>query len=117
MPRWLWNSFGLSALALGTVGIALPLLPTVPLYILAAFCFARGNPVWEARLLAHPRYGPSIRAWRERGVVSRRGKLAATVAFALSISLGIWLIAWPWMLLPPGVAVICLSWLWARPEG
>jgi uncharacterized protein len=116
MPRWLWNAFGLNALALGTVGIALPLLPTVPFYILAAFCFARGNPAWEGRLLAHPFYGPPIHAWREKGVVSRRGKIAATAAFGVSIGLGLWLIAWPWFLLPPALAVVCLTWLWSRPE-
>lgn len=114
--RHLWSFAGFAALALGTIGIALPLLPTVPLYILAAFCFARGNPVWEARLLAHPRYGPHLIAWRERGAVSRHGKIAATATFAVSILLGAWLLAWPWLLLPPAVAAVTLGWLWTRPE-
>lgn len=94
----------------------MPLLPTVPFYILAAFCFARGNPVWEARLLAHPRYGPHLAAWREKGAVSRKGKVAATLAFAFSIGVGSWLLAWPWALVPPVVAVVTLGWLWTRPE-
>ncbi len=111
-----WNICGGAALGLGAVGIILPLLPTVPFFILAAFCFARGNPVWEAKLLAHPRFGPPILAWRERGIVSRRGKLAASIAFAFSIVLGLWIIAWPWWLVPPAVAAVCLSWLWTRPE-
>ena len=114
--RHFWSLAGLAALALGTIGIAVPLLPTVPLYILAAFCFARGNPVWEARLLAHPRYGSHLVAWRERGAVSRKGKFAATAAFAASIALGLWLLAWPWLLLPPAIALISLGWLWTRPE-
>lgn len=114
--RPIWNAAGLVALALGTAGIPLPLLPTVPFYILAAFCFARGNPVWEARLLAHPRYGPHLVAWRERGAVSRKGKVAATVAFGVSMALGLWMLAWPWLLVPPGVAVVTLGWLWTRPE-
>ena len=114
--RHLWNAAGFASLALGTIGIVVPLLPTVPLYILAAFCFARGNPAWEARLLAHPRYGSHLVAWRERGAVSRKGKIAATAAFALSIGLGLWLLTWPWLLLPPVVAMISLGWLWTRPE-
>lgn len=112
----LWNLAGLASLALGTIGIAVPLLPTVPLYILAAFCFARGNPALEARLLAHPRYGPHLIAWRERGAVSRHGKIAATATFAVSILLGVWLLVWPWLLLPPAVAVVTLGWLWTRPD-
>ncbi len=112
----LWNAAGLAALAIGSVGIVLPLLPTVPLYILAAFCFARGNRAWEARLLAHPRYGPHLVAWRERGAISRRGKMAATIAFAVSIGLGLALLSWPWVLLPVATAGICLSWLWTRRE-
>lgn len=116
LHRQLWNAAGLIALATGTIGIVVPLLPTVPLYILAAFCFARGNRTWEARLLAHPYYGPHLVAWRERGAVSRKGKVAATIAFAVSIALGLWLIAWPWLLVPPGVAVVTLGWLWTRTE-
>jgi uncharacterized protein len=116
-PRqWLWNAAGLAALATGTIGIVVPLLPTVPFYILAAFCFARGNRAWEARLLAHPRYGPPMLAWREKGAISRQGKTAATIAFAVSIAIGLWLLAWPWLLLPVVAALLCLSWLWTRPD-
>lgn len=114
--RALWLILGLAALALGTIGIILPILPTVPFFILAAFAFSRSNRAWEAKLLHHPRYGPALRAWREKGIVSRTGKLAATGAFALSIGLGVLLIKGPWVFLPPIVAVICLSWLWTRPE-
>ena len=117
MTPLIWRTAGLAALGLGTIGIFVPLLPTVPFYILAAFCFARGHPVWEARLLAHPRFGPHIRAWREKGAVSRKGKIAATVAFAVSIALGLATLVWPWVVVPPVVALVCLSWLWTRPEG
>ena len=116
MRRQLWNIGGWTSLALGTAGIPLPLLPTVPFYILAAFCFARGNPAWEQKLLDHPRYGPAIRDWRARGIIRRRGKVAATIAFAVSITLGALMLAWPWVLLPPVTALLCLSWLWTRPE-
>lgn len=116
MARGLWLSLGLIAVALGSIGIFLPLLPTVPFFILAAFAFSRSNRAWEARLLHHPRFGPSLRAWREQGVVSRKGKLAATFAFAGSIILGAVTLAMPWALVPPITAILCLSWLWTRPE-
>jgi len=116
MRRQLWVAAGTVSLGLGAVGAVLPLLPTVPFVILAAFCFARGNPAWEAKLLAHPTFGLHIRSWREKGAISRKGKLAATGAFVVSIALGTLTMAWPYFAIPPVVAVICLSWLWTRPE-
>lgn len=114
--RSLWTFAGFMALGLGGIGIILPLLPTVPFVILAAFCFARGSPRLEAWLVDHRRFGPHIRAWRERGAVSRKGKWAATVAFAVSIALALAFIAWPWSLTPVAAALITGTWLWRRPE-
>ncbi len=114
--RSLFLMAGVASVALGVVGIFLPILPTVPFLILAAFCFARSNQAWEARIMNHPIYGPPIRNWRDKGAISRRGKLAATGAFAASIIFGFFTLDWPWVLLPPVIAVMCLSWLWTRPE-
>lgn len=114
--RRLYLAAGLAAVGLGAIGAFLPLLPTVPFLILAAFCFARSSPALEAKLLNHPRYGHHLVAWREKGVVSRRAKWSATAAFAASIMIGIATLGFPWVLVPPTVAVICASWLWMRPE-
>lgn len=111
---YLWA--GLLALSVGTAGIVLPLLPTVPFMILAAFCFARSSPKLEARLLNHPKFGTHLVAWREKGAISRRGKWSATVAFGVSIAIGFATLASPWSLVPAGVAVLCLSWIWLKPE-
>lgn len=114
--RALWLMLGMAAITLGVIGAFLPILPTVPFLILAAFAFSRSNRAWEERLLNHPRYGATLRAWREKGVISRTGKKAATGAFAISIVLGILLTTLPWSLIPPAIAVLCLSWIWTRPE-
>jgi len=116
IKRPLYLCAGLLALALGAVGIALPLLPTVPFMILAAFCFARSSPALEARLLDHPKFGPHLVAWREKGAISRRGKWSATIAFGVSIAIGFAALALPWSLLPVGAAVLCLGWIWLKPE-
>lgn len=116
MKRPFYLVTGLLAVALGAIGVFLPILPTVPFLILAAFCFARSNPAWEARLLNHPRYGATLRQWRERGIVSRKAKLAATGAFAISIALGALTLSPPWVWVPPVVALVTGSWLWMRPE-
>jgi uncharacterized protein len=116
IKRRLYLGAGLLSMGLGTVGIFIPLLPTVPFMILAAFCFARSSPALEAKLLNHPRYGPHLVAWRDKGVVSRKGKVAASIAFAISVALGFLMMRLPWSLIPPLTAAICLTWLWQRPE-
>jgi uncharacterized protein len=114
--RKLFLMGGMVSAAFGIIGIFLPIMPTVPFLILAAFCFARSNPALEARIMNHPIYGPPIRDWREKGVVSRKGKLAATAAFMASIIFGYFTLSGLWLFVPPVIAVLCLSWLWTRPE-
>lgn len=107
---------GVLSVLLGVAGIALPLLPTVPFLILAAWCFARSSPALERRLLASPRFGPAIHSWRARGAISRRGKRAALFAFAVSILLSLIFAPWPWPLATIGAALVLGTWIWRRPE-
>ena len=41
--RIFWIVLGFLSLGLGTVGIVLPILPTVPFYMATAFCFAKSS--------------------------------------------------------------------------
>lgn len=53
--RRLWNLAGGISLGVGIVGVFLPLLPTVPLFLLAGFCYWRGSPRFYNRLVS---FGP-----------------------------------------------------------
>lgn len=115
--RLIWVAAGLLSLGLGIVGVFLPLLPTVPFLLLAAFCFARSSERLLNWLLSHPRFGPAIIDWRERGAVSLRAKQLATfsvaVVFGISLALGLRLE----ILLVQGLALIAvLIFLWTRPS-
>jgi uncharacterized membrane protein YbaN (DUF454 family) len=114
--RLVWLAFGFVSLALGAAGAFLPLLPTIPFVLLAAFCFARGHPPLEAWLVGHPHFGPHIVAWRTRGAISRRGKHAALAAFGISAVAGLIALSLPWSLIPLAAAAIGGSWIWTRPE-
>lgn len=98
MRRRLWHVLGLVALALGIIGIALPVMPTVPFLLLAAAAFARSSPRLERRILNHPTYGPPVRAWREHGAISRLAKIWATagmaggVGFSLLMGMPLWVV-------------------------
>ena len=87
--RITWLIVGLLALALGAIGIALPLLPTTPFILLAAFAFAQSSEKLHQWLLDHNVFGPLIENWRRHGAISRRAKVVSVVSMAavLGISL------------------------------
>ena len=114
--RLVYLTLGGLSLLLAAAGAVLPLLPTVPFVLLAAFLFARSHPPLEAWLLRHPHFGPHISAWRARGAISRRGKRAALAAFAFSAALGLVLLEFPLSLVPAAAALVGGSWVWTRPE-
>ncbi len=78
--RLFWLAGGFLSLALGVIGIVLPLLPTTPFLLLAAYCFARGSKRLHDWLVHHPRLGPPIRDWQRHGAISRRAKRMAMLA-------------------------------------
>lgn len=82
--RHLLTLAGFVLLALGLIGIVLPLLPTTPFLLAAAACFSRSVPRLEAWLLDHPRFGPPLRDWRRSGAISTRAKIVAVIAMAAS---------------------------------
>ena len=116
MTRHLWLGAGLTSVALGAIGAFLPIMPTVPVLLLAAFCFARSNPAWEQRLLDHPSYGPPLRRWRERKAISRRAKVSAIGAMSVGAVVTWFTLGWPWVGVSLAILVISGSWIWTRNE-
>lgn len=122
MPRalaqLLWRALAVGSLLLGFIGIFLPVLPTVPFVLLAAWAGSHGWPSLERWLLAHSHFGPAIRRWRERGAVPRRAKWAATLMMGAS---GTWLAffsplpGWVRVAVPLAMAGVAW-WMWQRPD-
>ena len=75
-----WLLIGLVALALGAIGIALPLLPTTPFVLVAAFAFAQSSEKLHQWLLDHNVFGPLIDNWHRYGAISRRAKVVSVVS-------------------------------------
>lgn len=118
-PRWplklLWLAAGWLSLLTGFIGVFLPLLPTVPFVLLAAFCFSRGSERCERWLLAHPRFGPWIRDWRTHHAVPLRAKQLAIVMMALGAAVAGFQLPLAWCWVPAACCAVVAVWLWRLP--
>jgi hypothetical protein len=86
---------GTLSVALGAVGMFLPLLPTTPFLLLGAFCFSRSSDRFYRRLLDNRVCGPYITNYRERGGITLRQKVMALSILWLSIVNTAWFVAPP----------------------
>lgn len=87
--RMMWLCIGCLSLGLGGLGAVLPVLPTTPFVILAAFAFGRSSPRLQAFLEDSPAFGPIISHWQAQGAIAPRFKVLSIVMMAavLGISL------------------------------
>lgn len=116
--RWqraLWLAAGGLSLATGIVGIFVPLLPTTPLVLIAAWCFSRGSARCERWLLEHPRFGPMVRDWRAHRAMPLRAKQLATFMMTLGSAWAAWLLPQPWAWLPALACTAVAVWMWRLP--
>ncbi|MDE0590997.1 YbaN family protein [Halocynthiibacter sp. C4] len=115
--RLFWFIGGFVSLTLGITGILLPLLPTVPFLLLAAFCFARSSERLHGWLIAHPKLGPPIEDWNARGAISKKAKIAATVSIAAAFSISVFLGVKPFVIVVQALTLTCvLLFIWTRPN-
>ena len=81
-----WLVLGWISLIIGVIGIFVPLLPTTPLILLAAYCFSRGSEKVHHWLITRPRFGPMIRDWEDRGMIRRPAKIRAAIVLVLTFA-------------------------------
>ncbi len=117
-PLWqrvLWALAGVLALATGIVGIFVPLLPTTPFVLLAAFYFARGSRRAEAWLLGHPRFGPMVRDWRERRAIPLRAKQLAWAMMTIGSVTAAFKLPPAWAWVPAACCLAVGVWMYRLP--
>ena len=93
----------------------LPVVPTVPFVLLAAYCFSKGSPRCERWMLEHRHFGPVIHDWRTHRAVPLRVKQFATVSMAGGAALAWWLLPPSIQWLPAALCTIAAVGLWWLP--
>ena len=109
---------GYISLALGIIGMPLPILPTVPFVLLAAYFFSKGSPRLHYWLVSHPYLGKMILDWEKNGVISLRAKLLSTIMMVVLFSItrifvNVSLIIKSIVLM---IGVSVLFFIWTRPS-
>lgn len=116
MMRPLLVVAGCLAIALGAVGVVLPLVPTTPFLLLAEFCFARSSERLERYLLEHRVFGAYIRNYRE-GAMTPRDKVRTLALMWVGIGCSAALVNRPLtrVLLPCSAAAVSVHILLLHP--
>ena len=86
MKRTSYFLVGSLSLMLGFIGIFLPLLPTTPLVLVAAYCYSRSSDRLYQMLLNHSIFGPIIRDWEADGAIPLKIKWLSTIMMVTMIS-------------------------------
>ena len=73
--KYLLIIFGSICLALGVIGIFLPLLPTTPFLLLAAACYVRSSEKLYFWLIRQKHLGTYIRHFREHKAIPLHAKI------------------------------------------
>lgn len=104
-------------LLLGLIGLFLPVMPTVPFLLVAAWAAARCSPALNEWLHTHPRFGRQLCDWRDGGVVPRRAKWLATIMMSCSSIFMLVVVPQKWAVaIVIAIMAAVAVWLWRRPE-
>ena len=109
--RWLYVGAGSVMVVLGIIGLLLPIVPTTPFLLLAAFCYARGSARVYRWLLTNRFFGEYIRAWRDQEGVPLAVKIYALVllwivlGFTAFVVIPLWPVRVGFLLVGGGVTV------------
>ncbi|MEE2877614.1 MAG: YbaN family protein [Pseudomonadota bacterium] len=108
---------GFLLLALGAIGIFLPIWPTTIFWIGAALCFARSSPAMRDWIYARPKFGQPIQQFIERGTLSNTSKAGALLGMTMAagISSAVLWGRWAWLATALGLILCGAVYVLSRP--
>ncbi|MBU2919534.1 MAG: uncharacterized membrane protein YbaN (DUF454 family) [Psychrosphaera sp.] len=107
-----------TSLIIGIVGVILPLLPTTPFVLLAAFSFSKSSPRFHQWLLSHSVFGNMIQNWEKYGVITLRAKITATCSVIIMLTISFYFVDMnnTVKLIIAGIMFLVFSFIWSRPS-
>lgn len=118
VSRHVFLLVGLVCVGLGIAGAVLPLMPATVFFLIALWAFSNSSPRFHDWLYNHPRYGPTLQAWKRDRAIPLTAKLLAVAMMSASIA---------WLALfsetpPVAIAAVALGlgglacWIVTRPN-
>lgn len=86
--RYVFLTIGAISFVLGTAGIVIPLLPTVPFYMLTLFCLARGSECFHSMFLESSLYQKTVGAYERDKALTLRTKLSILLSVSTIMAIG-----------------------------
>jgi uncharacterized membrane protein YbaN (DUF454 family) len=97
MLRFILIMSGWLSVALAVLGVVLPLLPTTPFVLLAAWCFARSSPRFHHWLLYRSWFGSYLRHWQQYRAMPPGAKPRAIALVAVTFAISLWVVKLWWV--------------------
>ena len=109
---------GSVSLVLGLIGVFLPVLPTTPFLLLAAFCYARSSAKFYNRLLNNRVFGKYIQDWQRTGAITLKTKIVAIALLLVSVGTSVvfFIPYMPAQILVSAIAVSVAVYIATRPH-
>ncbi len=102
-----WAAAGFVFFGLGCVGVVLPILPTTPFLLVAAFCFARSSRRVNDWFKGTRLYHEVLEGYVSKRAMTLRAKLAVLVPVTLLMGVGFAMMG----SVPVGRAILAVVWL------
>lgn len=88
--KYFYLSFGILSIIFGTIGIFLPVLPTVPFLLLALFCFSKSSEKAYNIILNNKYFGQTLKDYKDGKGLTKFVKIKAILFLSLGIGLSIY---------------------------